>query len=350
MPGFAPCKARATLSAGLGLSVWLAALLWPRPGVSPLILSGNCRRANRRNLRPWRSRPLPPVSLQTNPACCCSCNQSVSRTHWQPAQHASPRGASAHLSRNESPQLLDVDGGAVELVQRLVEVPHTDLTEVTRVAARKGPRGWRSDEPWRRPGGRSRLQRWALLPVRQRNHVCASVAAPRQRAASHHRHVHEQAACPSSPSPQQPSRAPQSARGGGGSILFVHHDPVVVLAASVTTTTRVLPVLADTALAVRHITAQLARRLALLSEDRLRTPRRQRVRAELSESWRAAAPQGAQQQQRSRQRRMAQRVGQRLRRTRRQGRGSLVAWPTMAPRRLPDAKSSSLEGSRRKAK
>jgi len=89
------------------------------------------------------------------------------------------RGRSlARLRAHKRPQLLDVDGRAVELVHRLVEVPHTNLTEVTRV-------------------------------------------------------------------------------------VFVHHDAVVVLATGVTATARVLPVLADTALAVRHVTAQLARSLAL---------------------------------------------------------------------------------------
>jgi len=37
---------------------------------------------------------------------------------------------------------------------------------------------------------------------------------------------------------------------GRRSALFVHHDPVMVLATSVTAATRVLPVLADTAVAV----------------------------------------------------------------------------------------------------
>ena len=37
------------------------------------------------------------------------------------------------LFRNEGPDFVEVDGGAVELVHGLVEVPHTDLTEVTRV-------------------------------------------------------------------------------------------------------------------------------------------------------------------------------------------------------------------------
>jgi hypothetical protein len=52
-------------------------------------------------------------------------------------------------------------------------------------------------------------------------------------------------------------------------VVFVHHDPVVVLAARVTAAARVLPVLADAAVAVRLGAAREARLLSLPLDDRL---------------------------------------------------------------------------------
>merc|ERR1712023_615148 len=45
--------------------------------------------------------------------------------------------ACARLLRNQSPQFLNVDDRAEELLLRLMEVAHADLTEVSRVAVRR---------------------------------------------------------------------------------------------------------------------------------------------------------------------------------------------------------------------
>ena len=42
------------------------------------------------------------------------------------------------LSRDQAPELVDVDGRAVKLVQGLVEVTHTNFAEITRMAEMQG--------------------------------------------------------------------------------------------------------------------------------------------------------------------------------------------------------------------
>lgn len=42
------------------------------------------------------------------------------------------------LSRDQAPELVDVDGRAVKLVQGLVEVTHTNFAEITRMAGMQG--------------------------------------------------------------------------------------------------------------------------------------------------------------------------------------------------------------------
>ncbi len=52
------------------------------------------------------------------------------------------RGVALHLilllSGNQTPELVDVDGRAVKLVQGLVEVTHTNFAEITRMAEMQG--------------------------------------------------------------------------------------------------------------------------------------------------------------------------------------------------------------------
>ena len=56
---------------------------------------------------------------------------------WRPAVKNSMRGVALHLilllSGHQAPELVDVDGRAVKLVQGLVEVTHTNFAEITRV-------------------------------------------------------------------------------------------------------------------------------------------------------------------------------------------------------------------------
>ena len=52
------------------------------------------------------------------------------------------RGVALHLilllSGHQAPELVDVDGRAVKLVQGLVEVTHTNFAEITRMAEMQG--------------------------------------------------------------------------------------------------------------------------------------------------------------------------------------------------------------------
>jgi hypothetical protein len=60
----------------------------------------------------------------------------------RPAVKSSMRGVALHLilllSGNQTPELVDVDGRAVKLVQGLVEVTHTNFAEITRMAEMQG--------------------------------------------------------------------------------------------------------------------------------------------------------------------------------------------------------------------
>ena len=56
--------------------------------------------------------------------------------------------AGARLLGHERPELVHVDHGAEELVLRLVEIAHSDLTEVTRVAAKERGERERRRKRW----------------------------------------------------------------------------------------------------------------------------------------------------------------------------------------------------------
>ena len=67
--------------------------------------------------------------------------------------------AGARLLGDKRPQLVHVDHGAEELVLGLVEVPHANLTEVTRVAAHGEAESVRPQRPQATEGGGGRMQR-----------------------------------------------------------------------------------------------------------------------------------------------------------------------------------------------
>jgi hypothetical protein len=96
------------------------------------------------------------------------------------------------LLGDESPQAVEVDGGHEVGVALVVEVPHADLTEVTRMAVE------------RENGPVVSISNGEMMGIEWRS------------------------------------------KWRGRYALFVEVDPVVVLTTSVTTTTRMLPVLANT--------------------------------------------------------------------------------------------------------
>ena len=122
----------------------------------------------------------------------------------------------ASLGGDKSPQTVDVDDRAEVHVLGLVEVTHTDLTEVTRVTAQQGK-------------CQRRLRDINSLLQQDQHTALLSRAARRG-----------------------------SKYSDGWSLLFVEVNTMVMLATSVTASTRVLAVLSDTSLTVGHASTQLA--------------------------------------------------------------------------------------------
>ena len=119
--------------------------------------------------------------------------------------------------------------------------------------ATAAPRCTRAQSPrtlGRRTGRRRPTASASPPPARQ-------AAAARRRAWPSSRRAATALAAGNEAGARRPKRRWRGVEGGCGNALFVHHDPVVVLATGVTTATRVVAVLANTAMASTDVPALL---------------------------------------------------------------------------------------------